>query len=73
MTNDDTRRVDSIEAIRTANNRLWMQILRIALEHSPEETKAVLAAINGNDRQIGAILAQIAEGEGNADAQTGSK
>jgi hypothetical protein len=44
--------VDRIEKIRSDNNRLWMTLLRIALEKAPKRTKAILAEIKANDEAI---------------------
>ncbi len=33
---------DQIRVLREANNRLWMSILKIALKHAREETKAAI-------------------------------
>lgn len=49
-----------IEHIRRINNRLWMTLLRIALEAAPKEAKAVLQDINKNDRMISALLEKLA-------------
>lgn len=44
--------LNAIKQIREDNNTLWMQILRIALENSPDETKAILSKIKENDLQV---------------------
>ena len=54
-------KVDMIENIRTSNNRLWMEIMRIALWYAPQETKKVLASINHNDGRISEILREISD------------
>ncbi len=57
----DQETIDRIAKVRASNNALWMQILEIALETAPDETKAVLREINSNDRAISGLLAELAE------------
>lgn len=45
--------VEKMTSTRSINNVLWMSILRIALEHAPEETARVIRGIRHNDREIG--------------------
>lgn len=42
----------AIKDVRAKNNDLWMEILRIALEARPQETKNVLRQIKNNDKEI---------------------
>ena len=44
--------IDKITEIRENNNRLWMDILRIAYEFHPIRTKKVIEKILKNDRKI---------------------
>lgn len=53
--------IDQIENIRTYNNSLWMEILRIAMEHAPEQTKNVIRVINHNDEKIGGLLKELSK------------
>ena len=55
--------VSYIEVIRSNNNALWMDILRIALKTSPQETKALLSQIRINDLRISEATGRIADGE----------
>jgi len=51
--------INEIEEIRKKNNTLWMDILRLALNTKPKETKKILKSINLNDvlisKKIGLI------------------
>lgn len=58
MTTSDL--IDQVEEVRRDNNRLWMQLLRIALKAAPEEAKATLTKINENDKLIGELLGKVA-------------
>ena len=51
--------IDDIETIRMVNNIRWMDILRIAYKHAPEETKAVMKKITEGDRKVSEITASI--------------
>lgn len=44
--------VKNIENLRRKNNTNWMNILRLALKHSPKETKKLLNKINNFDKKI---------------------
>jgi len=50
-----------IEETRRHNNGLWMELLRIALEKAPEETRTVLRQINQNDRFIADQMMKLGE------------
>lgn len=53
--------VDDIQRVRTDNNKLWMDILRLALKSAPDEAKTILAKINANDKQVSALVEKLAE------------
>lgn len=55
--------VDNVETVRARNNGLWMDILRIALQKSPRETKGILKEINANDQIISEILREVASAD----------
>ena len=51
--------IDKIENIRGTNNINWMNILRIAFIHSPEETKKIMKKINSYDHKIYNLLRKL--------------
>lgn len=53
--------INRISIIRAVNNELWMQLLEIALEAAPEETKKVLRKINTHDSAVAGLLAELAK------------
>jgi hypothetical protein len=57
--------VSSIEKTRSKNNKNWMDLLRIALKHSPEESLVVLKKINVNDKKISKLFSQFSKIEKN--------
>lgn len=52
--------INEVERIRRDNNKLWMSILRIALDTAPEDTKRILGEITANDRKISDLLDRVA-------------
>ena len=58
MTND-TDLVDKIQEVRTANNRLWMNLLRLALAADPINAKAILRQIRVNDLRISELMEEL--------------
>jgi hypothetical protein len=52
--------IDQIEEARASNNRCWMDLLRLAMDLDPEETKRILAQIEQHDNQIRRLLKALA-------------
>ena len=48
--------IDEIERIRTRNNVNWMDLLRLAFIHSPEEAKKLTKKINESDNKINELF-----------------
>ncbi|TYB87596.1 hypothetical protein [Oceaniovalibus sp. ACAM 378] len=53
--------IDQIEAVRTKNNKNWMDILRLAFRHSPDEAAAILAEIYKEDRAVSDLTRQLTD------------
>jgi len=51
--------IKKIEKIRQKNNGNWMDILRIAFKHSPQETAKVMSNIYSNDSQISKLVKKL--------------
>ncbi len=51
--------INKIQNTRSKNNINWMNILRVAMKHSPRETKNLLRSINTHDRKISKLLKKI--------------
>lgn len=54
-------KIYEIEHIRTRNNSLWMELLKIALEYAPVRTKKVLQQINENDTAVSKLLKELVD------------
>ena len=53
--------IGKIAHVRVRNNDVWMQLLKIACESNPKETKKVLKGINKNDRKVSSLLSKLIE------------
>lgn len=51
--------IDEIEKVRSKNNINWMNILRLAFKHSPNEARIIVAKINEDDGKIGQLLQKL--------------
>jgi len=68
MTKDDTQNsdkylsiIDEIESVRAQNNINWMDILRLAFLHAPEDARQVVRKINREDHKVAALLSKLGE------------
>lgn len=51
--------IDQIEAVRTRNNKNWMDILRLAFRSSPDEAAQILAEIYKQDQAVSELAKQL--------------
>jgi hypothetical protein len=51
--------IDEIEKVRTRNNVNWMDILRLAFIHAPEDAKELMKKINTADDEISELLKKL--------------
>lgn len=51
--------IDEIEKVRTRNNVNWMDILRLAFTHAPDDAKQLMKKINTADDQISSLLKKL--------------
>ena len=51
--------IDEIENVRSQNNVNWMDILRLAYIHAPNDAKRLLGKINTMDNRISELLQQL--------------
>lgn len=57
----DLEIIDEIEKIRSKNNINWMNVLRLAFKHSPEEARKLVSKINVDDKKISRLLKRLSE------------
>jgi hypothetical protein len=53
--------INDIQKVRTKNNELWMQLLRIAMQNDPEQTKHIMKKIRNNDLKISSLTGELAD------------
>ena len=59
MKRTDLEIIDDIQNIRKKNNVNWMDILRIAFTHAPEETRDVFKRITSDDNKINELSIEL--------------
>jgi len=60
-TEDYLKIIDEIERVRTRNNVNWMDILRVAFRHAPDEARVIMGKINKEDNRISDLFKQLSE------------
>lgn len=53
--------IDEIELVRTQNNVNWMDVLRLAFTHAPDEAKELMKKIDTEDNRISELVKQLSE------------
>ena len=48
--------ISKIEKVRSKNNVNWMDVLRVALRHAPNETIKLMKEINKKDKKISSLF-----------------
>ena len=51
--------IDEIEKVRSKNNVNWMDILRLAFIHAPEDAKKLMKKINTADNEISKLFEKL--------------
>ena len=53
--------INEIEKVRTKNNVNWMDVLRLAFKHAPEETKGLTKKIDYEDNRVSELVKKLCE------------
>jgi len=53
--------IGEIEKVRTYNNVNWMDVLRLAFIHAPEEARKLMKKINQEDKKISHLFEELSE------------
>ena len=53
--------IDEIEKVRTKNNVNWMNLLRLAFTHAPEEAKELMKKIDHEDTRISDLVKELSK------------
>ena len=55
------RIIDEIEKVRTRNNMNWMDVLRLAFTHAPQEAKKLMKKIDHEDNRISELVKKLSK------------
>ena len=55
----DLEIINEIEDIRANNNNNWMDLMRLAFEHAPEESRNILTRIETADGEVTKLLEEL--------------
>ena len=53
--------INEVEKVRTKNNINWMDVLRLAFSHAPEEAKRLMKKINQEDNKISKLFDKLSK------------
>ena len=53
--------IDDVEKVRTKNNVNWMDVLRLAFIHAPEESKKLMKKINQEDNRVSELFEKLSK------------
>jgi len=53
--------IDEVETVRTKNNVNWMDVLRLAFIHAPEESKKLMKKINQEDNRVSELFKKLSK------------
>ena len=53
--------IDEIEKVRSKNNINWMNILRLAFKHAPEDARKLMKKIDHQDNKISDLVKKLSE------------
>ena len=51
--------INSIQKIRSKNNKYWMDLLRLAFKHAPKKAAIIIKKINSQDKKISHLLEKL--------------
>ena len=53
--------IDEVERVRMRNNVNWMDVLRLAFRHAPDEARVLMKKINEEDGRISGLLKRLSD------------
>jgi len=60
----DLEIIDEVESVRAKNNVNWMDILRLAFKHVPEDSRKLMGKVNEYDFRISQLLTELSNNGG---------
>lgn len=61
MKNISLEIIQEIERTRSENNKNWMDLIKLAFEHAPEESKLIIGRVNDQDDKITELYKKLSE------------
>ena len=58
---ESTKIINKIQQIRMKNNKLWMDILKLAFKHAPDKSKEIFKKIAYYDSKINELSKKLGE------------
>ena len=59
MRNNNNNIINSIEKIRSKNNKNWMDIMRLSFKFAPKQSARLVKKINEQDKKISELLKKL--------------
>lgn len=59
MVRTDLDIIKDIEQVRAHNNGNWMDLMRLAFKHAPEDARAIIASIEDDDKKVTKLLEEL--------------
>ena len=53
--------IDEIEKVRSNNNVNWMDLLRLAFTHAPDEAKKLMQKIDHEDNRVSELVKKLSK------------
>jgi len=53
--------IEEIERTRSENNKNWMDLIKLAFDHAPEESKLIISRVNDQDDKITQLYKNLSE------------
>lgn len=53
--------IDRIANIRVNNNKLWMDVLKLAFKHAPIKAAHLIKEITDNDKKVSSLSSQLGD------------
>ena len=51
--------INQIQNVRSKNNKYWMDVLRLAFKHAPNQASELMKKVNLNDQKISKLVKKL--------------
>ena len=59
----DLEIIDEVQQVRKKNNVNWMDILRLAFKHAPDDARKLMGKVNEYDNRISKLLTELSQND----------